>query len=740
VEPFLADELRRLNLKGVRPQRSGVLFSGIPTDAYRVLLWSRLASRVLMRLAEVDASSADTLYEGVKAIAWEDHLRASGTLAIDAVGMNDALRNTQFTAVKCKDAIADRFRERFGRRPSVDTRTPDVRVNVAIRAEKATISLDLSGVPMHRRGYRDPAAQVEAPMKESLAAAVLEVAGWREIAAGGGAFVDPMCGSGTIAIEAALMAADIAPGLIAREHAVTRWLGFEREAWERLVGKAQERRTAGEKDCPPILASDIDPRAVAAATACVRRAGVERLVSVSRGRAGMVRPPAQATHGLVATNPPYGERIGERAALPGLYAELATALRDRFDGWKLAVITPDELLGDGLGMTAEKNHELFNGRIASPVRVFTVAPAVAKAEPTGVSAKRVERQRERAREQAVTPPDVEPGTEIPVAPATGVEFANRLAKMAAHYGKWARRTGVTCYRVYDADLPDYNVAVDLYTGAGAHEGKRWVHVAEYVAPAGIDAARAEARLVDAVAHCAAQFEVGLDRVFLKRRERKRGSAQYNRVSKRAVIGTVAENGLLFEVNLSEYLDTGLFLDHRDTRAWLRELAGGTRFLNLFAYTGTASVYAAAGKAVSTTTVDLSSTYLDWARRNLALNGLDTEAHSRVRADVMEWLTEASAQEARYDLIFCDPPTFSNSKRMESTFDVQRDHVELIARSAALLADGGTLVFSCNRRRFEMDVAGLWGKGLVAADVTKRTIPKDFERRPGIHSCWTVRRA
>lgn len=706
IEPLLADELRRLGLRGVRPQRSGVLFSGRVADGLRALYWSRLATRVLLALGEVDATSAEALYEGARAIPWEGHVRAGGTIAVDAGGTNEALRNTQFTAVRVKDAIADRFREGFGLRPSVDVRSPDLRVNVAVRIAKATISIDLAGEPLHRRGYREAGVQVAAPLKETLAAAAVELAGWREIAASGGGFVDPLCGSGTLAIEAALAAADIAPGLIRRDHAVKRWLGFDAEAWRRIEDDAVRRRDAGLARLPAISASDVDPAAVEIARRCARRAGLEDRIRLDVAEAGAPAaagmPVPDAVPGLVATNPPWGERLSERSELPALYSRLAHRLRNDFKGWRLAVVSPDPGLAAGLGMSAEKRVEIGSGKGAITVTLFEVA----------------ERVRVRGAE----------------------EFANRLSKMARHHGKWARRAGVTCYRVYDADLPDFALAIDLYQGAGASEGARWAHVAEYAPPSEIDPTLASARLEAAVDACAEVFEIESDSLFVKRRERQRGAAQYERRERRGATGTVSENGLLFEVNLSDYLDTGLFLDHRDTRAWLREQASGKRFLNLFAYTGTASVYAAAGGAIETVSVDLSQTYLAWAERNMTLNGLSTTANTRVQADVLEWLARTAEGGQRFDLVFCDPPTFSSSKSMSQTFDVQRDHVPLVLAVSEVLAERGTLVFSCNRRRFELDSEALASAGLLSRDITARTIPKDFERTPAVHRCWTIERS
>lgn len=727
-----------MRLRSVRPQRGGVLFAGELRHAYRALLWTRYASRVLLSLGEVDASSADALYAGIRDIAWEDHLRADGTLVVDATGTNDALRNTQFTAVRVKDAVADRFRDRFGRRPSVSASDPDVRINIVLRNEKAKVAIDLSGPPLHRRGYREQGVQVAAPIKETLAAAVLGFAGWAATASNGGAFVDPLAGSGTLAIEAALIAGDVAPGLLRREWGFDRWLGHDSATWDSLREEAVRRRAAGLPGIAPVLASDSDPAAIDVARRFVRRAGLESAIRLEIRDLANVQVPADARHGLLACNPPYGERITDRRGLPALYGELSRVARTRFEGWDLALITSDENVAAGLSMRPTASHDVFNGRIPAKVYVFAAASSRATAAP---SAERGSRGVSTGADGGSPQERSSEGTPaLPTADSGAGAFENRLRKMAKHLGTWARRTGVSCYRVYDADLPDYNVAIDLYRGAGADEGRSWLHIAEYAPPADIDEAKAAERLGDAVAIASAVLDVADADVFVKRRERQRGSSQYVRESRAGSTGIVAEGGMLFEVNFSDYLDTGLFLDHRDTRAWIGELAKGERFLNLFAYTGAVSVHAAAGGAKSTTTMDLSRTYLEWAGRNLERNGFAGEEHELVRADVLAWITGAAKAPARYGLIFCDPPTFSNSKRMDETFDVQRDHVDLIAGAAALLTEDGTLVFSCNRRRFEMDVDALRERGLELRDVTRRTIPKDFERTPGVHSCWTVRKA
>ena len=631
-----------------------------------------------------------------------------------------------------------------------------------IRENKATISLDLSGDTLHRRGYREPGVQVEAPMKETLAAAVLAAAGWTSIFSAGGAFLDPLCGSGTLAIEAALMASDTAPGLTRRRWGFGRWLQHDAEAWADLLEEAADRREAGLATMVPISASDHDPRAVDVAQSCIRRAGLEGHITLTRTELVDVSAPEGASaQGLVAVNPPYGERLQATEGLSVLYAQIADKLRDRFEGWTFAVITPDDDITAGLGWAPKRTIEAYNGRILSPIRVYHVAAERAEFAATAAAgdgsgvpygvATVVPNRHDAASTNAA--PRLQPGTQLstpgapeftpaPIVldPAAEV-FANRLRKRAKHTEKWARKAGVSCYRVYDADLPDYAVAVDVYNGAGPDEGARWVHIAEYAAPATIDPERAERRLDHVVSVVPKILGVDPEDIFLKTRQRQRGITQYERVARSGVVGVIAEVGLHFEVNFTDYLDTGIFLDHRITRGLIGEMASGTRFLNLFAYTGTASVHAAAGGARETTTVDMSATYLAWTERNMVRNGFAGPKHRRLQMDVLQWIEAAAANPGdRYDLIFCDPPTFSNSKRMQETWDVQRDHAPLLVRVADLLTDDGTLVFSCNRRKFELDTEALEAAGLVCRDVTARTIPRDFENRPGVHVCWTIRRA
>jgi 23S rRNA (guanine2445-N2)-methyltransferase / 23S rRNA (guanine2069-N7)-methyltransferase len=703
IEPLLAAELARLGAADPKPVRGGIRFQGPLELAYRACLWSRTASRVLMPLAEFSVTDAGMLYASIHDLYWEEHLAPDGTLGVEFSGSCPGIDHSHYGAQRVKDAIVDRFRERTGRRPGVDRQRPDLRIHVLLRDGRCTVGLDLSGDSLHRRGYREHAGT--APLKETLAAALLLKAGWPAIAAATGPLLDPLCGSGTLAIEAAWIAGDQAPGLMRDRWGFNGWLGHIPALWNRLLAEAWERREAGRTRIPPILASDRDPRAARATLLNAGRAGVADRIRVERRELADVEPPP-GPPGLLITNPPYGERLGEQDELAELYARLGKRLKTGFAGWRAAVFTGNPQLGKRMGLRAEKTHVFYNGRLECRLLRFRV-----EAE---FFVNREDADR-RARNFALEPA-VEQGAE---------DFVNRLRKNLRHLGRWAEREGVSCYRLYDADLPEYAVAVDRY--------EQWLHVQEYAPPASVDPERASARLEQVMAVLPAVLELPPDHVFLKVRQRQRGAGQYQKQAAWGRFHEVREGPARFLVNFTDYLDTGLFLDHRVTRRRLGERAAGRRFLNLFGYTGTATVYAALGGAASTTTVDLSATYLDWARRNLELNGVRGPRHELIQADCRQWLVWARE---RYDLIFLDPPTFSNSRRLEHDFDVRRDHVELIRQTLRLLAPDGELIFSTNHRKFRLDRDAL--TDLRIEDWSRATLPPDFARDPKIHQCWVMK--
>jgi 23S rRNA (guanine2445-N2)-methyltransferase / 23S rRNA (guanine2069-N7)-methyltransferase len=708
MESLLADELRALGAHDVKETRAGAAFSGDLALAYRACLWSRVANRVLLWLARFPAVTPEALYEGVRQIDWSQHLDPDGTLAVEFHTSQSRITHSHFGALKVKDAIVDQFRDQTGRRPSVATEEPDVRINVYLHRDEASVSIDLSGESLHRRGYREKT--VPAPLKENLAAAILLRSQWPAIAGQGGALVDLMCGSGTLPIEAAFMAADIAPGILRSYYGFLRWRGHDAAVWEGLLSEAHARRAHGMAQLPPIRGYDLDPSAVRAALANVERAGLTGHVHIERRELADCRSEHVPQAGLVVANPPYGERLGEESELPGLYHALGETIKRCYPGWRAAVFTGNPDLGKRMGLRSHRMHVLWNGAIECRLLHFEVEPHrfVTERSPA-----------EHLLAQA--PATLTPGAEM---------VANRLRKNLRTLGKWAAQENLCCYRLYDADMPEYALAIDLYQGA-----QRWAHVQEYAAPKTIDPARAGERLREAMSALPGALDIPAGNIFLKVRQRQKGKSQYERLDERGEFHEVQEAGLKLLVNFTDYLDTGLFLDHRLTRRMIAELATGRRFLNLFGYTGAATVHAAAAGARGTTTVDMSRTYIDWARRNLALNGFTGKHHELVQADVFAWLEEE--EQRRYGLIFLDPPTFSTSKRMTGTLDIQRDHVALIQSAARLLEPDGVLVFSCNFRRFRLDREGLAGFGIE--DLTAATLPKDFARSPRIHQCFRLTR-
>jgi 23S rRNA (guanine2445-N2)-methyltransferase / 23S rRNA (guanine2069-N7)-methyltransferase len=363
LEDLLAGELRELGAERVALARAGVSFTGPLEVAYRACLWSRVANRILLPLASFPAETADALYSGVRSVPWADHVSRRGTIAVDCSTSRSRLAHSHYAALKAKDAIVDQMRERAGVRPSVDVSHPDVRVNLYLHHDRAVIGVDLSGESLHRRAYR--ARGVPAPLKETLAAAILLLAEWPQLARTGAPLVDPMCGSGTLPIEAALMAADIAPGLRRADFGFARWRGHQQEVWQRLLAEAKEREIDGPRKLPVIRGADIDAGAVRNALANVERAGLRGRVHVEKRALADSEPPPKrdGTAGLFVVNPPYGERQGAIETLVPLYAEIGDVLRRRFTGWTGYVLTGSAQLAKHIGLRAARRFVLYNGAI-----------------------------------------------------------------------------------------------------------------------------------------------------------------------------------------------------------------------------------------------------------------------------------------------------------------------------------------------------------------------------------------
>lgn len=702
LESLLADEISHLGGKVERETHMGVSFSGDLTVAYRVCLWSRLASRILLPLYECQVASVKELYDGARQVVWPSLFSVSATFRIDFHGRTDYVRNTQFGAQCIKDAVVDAFKEQQGQRPSVD-KEGGIRIEARLAKGKLSLFLNISGDSLHRRGYRLQPGK--APLKENLAAALLLRAGWPQKAALGQHLVDPMCGSGTLLIEAAMMAADVAPGLNRQKWGFSDWKGHDRKLWMQLCEDARVRRSAGiEQLNNRFYGFDIDGDQLNAAQKNLERSGLAGSIHLERRAVEALRVQKEviAKGGLIICNPPYGERLSELPQLAPLYQQLHQAAL-KLPDWLLAVFTGNVDLAKVIRRPMDKQYRFNNGQIATRLLMFAAAD-----------------ERSHAASESLIRGPVE-------------AFANRLKKNLKQLQKWAKREQVDCYRLYDADLPEYAVAIDRYQ---AEQGE-WLHVQEYTPPKSIDPEKAERRLMDVLAVLPEITGVAAQNIVLKRRERQSGKRQYEKVASAEQALTVQEGAVKLQVNLRDYLDTGLFLDHRPTRLWIyQQLKPAQRFLNLFCYTATASVHAAKAGA-HCTSVDMSRTYLNWGKDNFNLNQLDPSEHAFVQQDCLQWLEQQSGQGGQgYDVIFMDPPTFSNSKRMEGVLDIQRDHVRLIEQAMALLNPDGVLVFSTNLRRFQMDADAL--KQFTVTPQGSKSVPFDFARRPNIHHCYYIK--
>jgi 23S rRNA (guanine2445-N2)-methyltransferase / 23S rRNA (guanine2069-N7)-methyltransferase len=700
-------------MEPVQNAPAGVWANGTLEAGYRACLWSRLANRVILHLADVDATSADRMLGGVTDLPWEDHVPVTGSLRVNFVGQNDEIRNTQFGAQRVKDGIVDRLRTASGQRPSVDAKDPDVTVSARLHRGKLFVGIDLSGESLHKRGYRTEKGA--APLKENLAAALLLRSGWPEIARAGGPFIDPMCGSGTLVIEAVMMAMDLAPGRKRERWGFTRWPGHDAELWLGLRQEAERRahegRQSSGQDQTRFMGSDHDPRVIATARNNVQRAGLGEQISLETREIDALSDPSsdadKRVPGLILVNPPYGERLSERKELGALYRLLGEAVKRGFPGWRLGVFTGAPEYGKSLGLRSYKQYRLYNGKIPAQLLLFTVDEASA----------RVSRE-----------PDV-PGQLTPriTHQERAAMLGNRLKKNMKTIGQWARKQGISCYRLYDADMPEFALAIDIYEGR--------VHVQEYMAPKSVDERSARERLAEALAVIPDALGVDSSNMVCKQRQRQAGLSQYERQEASGEFFNVHEQGCALKVNLKDYLDTGLFLDHRPVRHWIQRHAAGKRFLNLFCYTGAATVHAAVGGASRSLSLDMSKTYVNWAQENLSLNGADLTHHRVEQADCLKWLAEKPGPDQRFDLIFLDPPTFSNSARMADVLDIQRDHARLISQAMQRLTSEGLLIFSNNFRRFKLDDS--ISETFAVEEVSRDTLDKDFQRNARIHRCWHI---
>ena len=692
VHGLLKEEISSICNVTTGDWHKGVFFQGTLKQAYEVCLWSRLANRVYLALEETTNVSFGALEAMVKSIQWDEHLRPSGTMKVTFTGHLPEIRDTRFGAQKVKDWVVDQFRDKHGVRPSVD-KDADLTVFAQVAKKRMFLGIELTGDSLHRRGYRQSTGP--APIKENLAAAMLLANDWPNKAKNNQAFLDLMCGSGTIVVEAAMVAADYAPGLGRRIFGFERWLQHSAQDWQDVLQDARKRREVGIETMPPILGYDADAGVIASANDTLQKLGLNKQARCyHKSLEDWVLP----THwdlkpGLWVSNPPYGERLGDKPTLMRTYRHIGEIAREQLSGWDIAMLTSEETLAREIGLRPSQKRKFYNGPLETTLYSFTHSNS--KENQTSDKSEQV------------------------------VAFRNRIEKNVKQLRKWQNKDSIEAFRIYDADIPEFAIAVDKYGD--------WLHVQEYAAPKSIPEQKAQQRLFYAIDALSEIFNIPVKHIAVKRRERQKGASQYERNAATNESFNVHEFGVKLKVNLFDYLDTGLFLDHRNMRQWVQKNAKGKRVLNLFCYTASFTSHAFVGGAKKTVSVDLSKTYLNWGRDNLELNGgKEGPNHQFIHADCLQWLKDCKDT---FDLIIMDPPTFSNSARMNDTLDVQRDHEFLVTEAMKCLSAHGELIFSNNYKKFFMDES-LYDMFHIK-DISNQSIPQDYKRKKP-HRCFEIK--
>ena len=733
TEAVVKRELAALGYTARTVTPGRLLFQGDQTAICRANVWLRSGERVLFHMGTFSATDFGALFDGTAALPWEQWVPKDAEFPVQGRSHRSQLSSVPACQRIVKRAIVKRLQDAYHVEHLPET-GPLCSIEVSLRDDVAMLTLDTTGVGLHKRGYRRLVG--EAQLRETLAATLVQLSFWRP----GRVLADPFCGTGTIPIEAALLGRNIAPGL-GREFVAETWPTLDARNWQLAREEARDsiRPALSER----LLGYDIDPEALSLARYHAEQAGVADDIHWQERPFSELR--AKAEYGCIITNPPYGERMGADADIEQLYQTFPLVLR-RLPTWSHYILSARPDLEELVGQRADRRRKLYNGPLECtyyqfhgprPPRSESIPDDLDHPASSFDRVDQIEVEQSSPHEttdvsSSVTTPS---RTKPRMAPAFGgllagsarqaEEFANRLRNRARHFRRWPTKRGITCYRLYERDVPDVPLVVDRYEDA--------LHLAEFARPHDRSPAQ-HADWLDLMARTAADvLDVPRERVFLKHRERQRGAAQYQRVDEQLAQLIVHEGGLKFLVNLSDYVDTGLFLDHRITRQMVREAAAGKRFLNLFGYTGSFTVYAAAGGAAATTTVDKSATYIDWTQKNLELNGFVGQQHRLVRSDIRAYVANLSRGD-QWDLTVVDPPTFSNTKGLEDDWDVQRDHAELLGRLAAHIAPEGMVYFSTNFRRFKLDESA--PGDYVIRDITRQTIPEDF-RNQRIHQCWKL---
>ena len=695
LEKLVADELNSFGARISGSKRGEIRWSASLQTGYRACLWSRFSSRLVLILAEFAIETGDDLYEAALPIAWEDHLLVDDSFSVDCVlGGGGPVRNSMYGALRIKDGIVDRFRERQGSRPEVSTQRPAVKVYLHIHEKQALLGLDLSGEGLHRRGYR--AESGPAPLKENLAAAIIALSGWD----GQKPLIDPMCGSATLLIEAALIRADSAPGLGRTYYGFTGWRGHQKKLWAELVDEALEREAAADQQqWPPLIGYDGDRAAVRAARKNIAGAGFQDRVQVDRQEINQLRDTCE-TPGFLVCNPPYGERLSDTQSIKHLYLRMGECFQRHFAHWRVTLFTAAPDYADRFRQRFDNSVKIFNGPLAC--RLFSGSP-LPLADPEKVK-------------------DWQISTAMEGGEAT--ELANRLKKNFRKFHPWACARELDWYRLYDRDLPQFNVSIDVVGGR--------FFISEFPIPAGKDPGLAARRFSEVTHTVRTLFNASRDQVAVqrsrpaKKNSRKKG-ARHDQFE-------IREGDAVFLVGSEGDLDWPFHPDQRFVRKFLAQTMSGGNFLSLFDTSGGAAIGVALAGARKTVTLGISARNAAALVGNFSRNGLHPHNHHLCTDEVMGWLKR---NRESFDLIYI----YFRQKRYRqagsSTFTVASDQRDLIELTLSSLAPGGRLVVSSVLPKFELDPT--LTSSYDCRDMSRKLHSPDLRRGARNFRCWEISR-
>ena len=723
LEAIVRRELKALGYEATICSPGRLRFQADISAISRCNLWLRTADRILIELASFLATDFDTLFETAQTIAWNEWLPNDANIRV----VGRSLRSQLSSVPACQRTVKKAIVEQLLKSHHV-TALPETgiqfKVEIAILNDQATLSIDTTGPSLHKRGFRQ--AVSKAPLKETLAAALVLLSFWKKERP----LIDPFCGSGTIPIEAALIGRNLAPGL---------QRAFDAEAWPNIPSSiwSAAREEAHDLTQPAfeerLIGTDSNGRVLQSARDNAARAGVSELVHFQQKAFDELS--SQKRHGCVIANPPYGQRLGEEEDLVPLYESVPLVLR-KLPTWSHYILTAMPNFETIIGRQADRRRKLYNGRIECTYFQFHgPRPSTRGLQGTSPTAPANEPTADPSREKLSISTSAPPTQSLPpvfggVNPKSHEQaelLQRRLRKRAKHLRRWPTQRGISCFRLYERDIPEIPWVVDRY--------EDHLHITEYERPHERDIGQ-HADWVDLLKRAAAaSLDIDPQNVFFKRRQRQRGTSQHAHLAKASYEIIVQEGGLQFIVNLSDYIDTGLFLDHRITRKMVQDLADQKTFLNLFGYTGSFSVYAAHGGAAQTTTVDSSQTYLTWAQRNMRQNGFTGQHHGFIQSDAQAFVAALPPVET-YDLVVVDPPTFSNTKNTTAVWDIQKDYAALINRLIPCMKPAGIIFFSTNFRRFQFDSNRIHAN--TVHEISRQTVPDDFRNRR-IHRCWKIQK-